>query len=214
MIRPWIAILLIPLSFFSLSSERPFSQADSDWTYKHFYPVLDELMPLQGTAGAYVVYRAHSESDIPEYWFVIGYDPNQDGHELQKYLSVHVRVADTHSVFGQIMRAHRSEPREDIASIEKRIELRTFELNEMTCPAIKDQVEILEKLQVNVPKFHDPGVFILGHPEKSEFHIKWGLQQMRVVLVDDGKLPHENALLNWAYWTRRAINDCAQAITD
>ncbi len=208
MIRPCIAILLVLASLVSWSSERPFSQADWDWTYKHFHPVLDELMPMQGTA-AYVVYRAHSESGVPEYWFVIGYDPNQGGHGLQKYLSAHVRIAESQSIFEQIMRAHRSEPQEDIASIEKRIKLRTFDLNEMTCPAMKEQVEMLEKVQVDVPKFHDPGVFVFGHPLKSEFHIQQGFQQMSVVLLDDDKLPHENALHNWAFWTRRVLDGCA-----
>jgi hypothetical protein len=210
MIRSWIAILLIPLPFFSRSSEPPFSQADSDWTYKHFYPVLDELMPMQGTAGSYVVYRGHSESDVPEYWFAIGYDPNQDGHGSQKYLSAHIRIADTRSIFGQIMRAHRSEPRDDIASIQKRIKLRTFELNEMTCPAMKDQVGILTQIHVNVPTFGE-GVFVFGHPPRSEFHIQGDNgEQMSVSLLEDDKLPHQNALLNWVFFTRRALDGCAQ----
>ena len=142
-----------------------------------------------------VLYSKHALKKIPA-------EKGQVGCE-------NVRIADTHSIFGQIIRAHRSEPQERIAAIEKRIKLRTFDLNEMTCPAMKEQVERLEKVQLDVPKFHDPGVFVFGHPLKSEFHIQQGLQQMSVVLLDDDKLPHENALLNWAFWTRRVLDGCA-----
>ena len=206
----WIAILLIMLSLFSSGSERPYREADYDWASAHFYPVLDELMPLKGAPGTYVIYRAHSESLRPEYWFSIGYDQNQDRHGLQKYLSAHVRMADTNSIFDQILRAHHSEPGREMASIQKGLKLKAFELTEMSCPAIKDQVEKLENIQTSVPKFHDTGAFIFGDRMRNEFQIQQNSEQMSLVLLEDLKSPPEIPLLNWAYWTRRALDSCAQ----
>lgn len=214
MTRPWIVIPLLLLSLFSRSSERISPQEEYNWAYQQFFPVFDELMPMKGTAGSYVVYRAHSESEIPEYWFSIGYDPNENGHGMQNHLSAHVRIADRRSIFGQIMHAHHDEPQQTITAIEKTIRLKTFELKETTCPAMKQQVEILEKLRVDVPKFHDSGVFVFGHRIKSEFHIQRDWEQMSVVfweLRGNDQDPQQNTLVDWANSTRRVLDTCAQA---
>lgn len=214
MTRPWIVIPLLLLSLFSRSSERISPQEEYNWAYQQFFPVFDELMPMKGTAGSYAVYRAHSESEIPEYWFSIGYEPKENGDGMQDHLSAQVRIADMRSIFSQIMHAHRDEPQQTITAIEKTIRLKTFDLKETTCPAMKQQVEILEKLQVDVPKFHDPGVFVFGHRKRSEFLIQQDWEQMTVVfaelLVNDQNR-QQNPLVNWADSTRRVLDTCAQA---
>ena len=90
MIRRKSAILLT-LSFVLCASGTFSSQTDADWDWvgSHFGDALDKLMPLARTTGFYVVYRAHRDyrTDVPEYWFMIGYDENEGGPGLQPFLS-------------------------------------------------------------------------------------------------------------------------------
>ena len=115
----------------------------------HFREALDGLMPLGSTAGYYVVYRAHRDyrTDVPEYWFRIGYDGNTAGYGLQPFLSAHVSVADTSSIYEQLMGIHRGDPQEDVVSMTKKVKLKRWDVNEASCPPIKKQIADLQQLQ-------------------------------------------------------------------
>src|SRR6266481_794336 len=81
-------ILLITLTVISLDTATLLSQTEAEWewTNKHFGQALDTLMPLQRVAGLYVVYRAHRDlrTDVPEYWFLIGRDQNEGEHRFRR----------------------------------------------------------------------------------------------------------------------------------
>ena len=61
------------------------TEADWDWTNVNFGTVLDRFMPMYGTEGLYVVYRANRDlhTEVPEYWFLID-KPDCNRNELQK----------------------------------------------------------------------------------------------------------------------------------
>ena len=138
-------ILLITLTVISLDTATLLSQTEAEWewTNKHFGQALDTLMPLQRVAGLYVVCRAHRDlrTDVPEYWFLIGRDQNEKGYGLHTYLSAHVRAAETLSIYDQLRSMRRSNEQGDAVSITQKIKLQTWDLNETNRPAIKDEVE-------------------------------------------------------------------------
>ena len=202
------------LSFFVMTflivfvtSERRLSaqtDADWDWTNKQFGLALDALMPLEQRGGLYVVYRAHRDyrTDVPEYWFMIGFDPKEGGYGLHNYLSAHVRFAQTISIYDQLMRIHRSDPRQDVSAMQKRISLKSVDLTEKTCPAISHQVAKLEEVGANLPKMRIDTIIL--HPMNHEFHIQGTDGDVSAVLADD-----ENPLVKWALETRQALDLCS-----
>ena len=200
------AIVLILLAVAALQT-LPFSQTEAEWnwTNKHFEAALDSLMPLQRTQGVYVVYRANRDlyTEVPEYWFLIGYDGNPDGHGLQPTLSAHVRAADSVSIYDQLMRMHRKEPNEDASSMVRRMKLTNWDTNETACPAIRKQVQKLQELQ-SKPLDLNSEVIVL-HPMNHQFHIQAAGGDMKFTIWDD-----EQPLVLWAVETRRVLESCTK----
>src|SRR5258705_1883578 len=99
-----VAFVLI---LFWCGSRRLNSQTEADWawTNKQFGPVLDALMPLQRSGGVYVSYRANRDyvTSIPEYYFIIGRESNENGYGFYPYLTAHVRIATPVSIYDQLM---------------------------------------------------------------------------------------------------------------
>jgi hypothetical protein len=144
------------------------SVEDWDWTNKQFGPVLDELMPLQKPQGLYVTYRANRDyaTSTPEYWFLIGYEPRENGYGLNGFLSAHVRLASPASIYDQLMAMHQKEPAsQDVGSFRKRIRLKAYDFTETNCPAVKSQIEKLEKLVTRLPNLN--GDVVIIHPRCS-----------------------------------------------
>jgi hypothetical protein len=206
MIQRWSAILSI-LLFAVCASSRSFSQtnADWDWVNRHFGEVLDSLMPMQRDKGFYVAYRSHRDfrTEVPEYWFIIGYDSNPGGYGLEPFLSAHVRAADASSIYDQMMAMHRNDAHEDPASMAKKIWLKKSDFTEEGCPSIKKQIEQLQQLQSKVFKLRS-NVIVL-HPMNHEFHIQASDGDMNVVIWDD-----EYPLVKWALQTRRLLESCGR----
>ena len=124
------------------------TQADWDWTTTQFGPVLDALMPLKRDGGVYVAYRANRDlyTSTPEYWFMVGLEPNADRPGLRSYFSAHVRVAQPISIYDQLMAIHRSQPgtQEPTSALQKRIKLQASDFDEMNCPAVGDATRKIE----------------------------------------------------------------------
>jgi hypothetical protein len=201
-------ILLAVVAILSFESGMLLSQteAERDWANLHFAQVLDTVMPLQRTASIYIVYRAHRDlhTEVPEYWFLIGTDPNEKGYGLHPYLSAHIRAADTSSIYDQLVRMHRSDAKEDASSIAKKVRLKAWDWNEANCPAITDELEKLKDLQSKLPDLTANTIVL--HPMNHEFHLQAATGDANLVLWDD-----EHPLVKWALDTRRALDKCAQA---
>ncbi len=164
-------------------------------------------MPLQRAGGGvYVTYRANRDyvTSVPEYWFLIGRESNEGGHGLHSYLSARVRIAQPLSILGQLMAIHREEPTvEDTTDLQKRVKLQTSDFTEMNCPAIKNQMDKLERLSAKMPAVD--GDVIIIHPMIHAFYIDGSDGDVRMFLEDD-----ENPLVKWALQTRRALEACGK----
>ncbi len=185
------------------------TQADWDWTNKEFGPVLDGFMPLQTNGGLYVSYRANRDfvTNIPEYWFRIGYEYNQkQGCGLQSFFSAHVRIASPNSIYDQLIALHRSNPAtREAANFKSRIKLRGYDFTEMNCPAIKVQMDKFEKLQIELPDLN--GNVITIHPMNHAFFAQGAEGDMSIVLTDE-----KHPLVKWALERRKHWNDASNRI--
>src|SRR5258705_5557128 len=89
-------VLLLIVALSCESSVFAQTQEDSYWVYRNFRATLDDLMPLRTSGGFSVAYRSVRDlyTNVLEYSFTIGHEPNKKGGGLQRYLSAHVRMAD------------------------------------------------------------------------------------------------------------------------
>ncbi len=165
-------------------------------------------MPLQAKGGLYVTYRANRDyvTTIPEYWFRIGYEFNEkQGYGLNNFFSAHVRIASPNSIYDQIMALHRSNPATQKAtSFIPRIKLRSYDLTETNCSAIKVQMDKFQKLQTKLPDLN--GNVITIHPMNHVFYAQGAEGDMTIVLTDE-----EHPLVKWASETRQALEQCVKS---
>lgn len=184
------------------------TEANWEWTNKEFGSALDALMPMHSRSGMYVSYRANRDyvTSVPEYWFRIGYESNgKQDYGLQNFFSAHVRIASPNSIYDQLMALHRSNPSTQTASsFISRIKLKTYDLTEMNCPAIKTQMNKFEKLQMKPPDLN-PNVVTI-HPMIHAFYAQGADGDMTIALTDE-----EHPLVKWASETRQALELCIES---
>jgi hypothetical protein len=191
----------------SLIPRTAFVQTDADWDWmrEDFGPALDTLMPIREDIGTHVTYRSYHDlhSDVIEYSFILGHDPNVDGLGLQGYLSAHVRMADSVSIYDQMMKMHRDNPQEEASTIRKRVKIKEWNLTERTCPKIRSQFREFRSLRFRPPHFDE----IVLDPLVHQFTIQTGAGDMDLTLVDS-----RDPLVAWALRTRRVLEKCAPEV--
>jgi thiol-disulfide isomerase/thioredoxin len=177
------------------------SQAEWDWVNRKYYPVINELLPMKAQGGTYLFYRSHRDldTDTLEYSFFVGHEPKQDGPGLQDSLTADVRVADSLSIYEQMIKMHRGKPTESVAAIKKKIKIREWRLNERTCPAIQTQFSKFKNLSLKPPEFDS----IVLHPLVHQFHVVAGAGDMDISLVDE-----KHPLVLWALETEKTLDAC------
>ena len=114
-----------------------------------------------------------------------------------------MRVADSGSIYDQLMRMHRGNEQEDAASMSKQIRLKTWDFNETSCPPIKKQLGEFQQLQSKPPAL-TPDHIVL-HPMNHAFHIQAPDGDLKFVIWND-----EHPLVMWAAETRRVLETCAK----
>jgi len=201
-------LAFVAVVVFLCTTERlnPQTQADWDWTNKKFDSVLDASMPMQKDGGLYVSYRANKDfyTSTPEYWFMIGVERTEKQSGSRPYLTAHVRVAQPVSIYDQLMTIHRENPSIQDTVLEKSVGFQSFDLTEMTCPAIKVQIEKLKSLPVQLPDMNLD--YIILHPVIHAFYINGTDGDVRLSLTDS-----RHTLVRWARQTREALDACGRA---
>ncbi len=179
-------------------------QEEREWVDNYFVQVLDDLMPIKRTEGEYVAYRSRPAllTEVLEYSFLMGYDYRENQPGLRDQLSAHVRMADSVSVYDQMMKLHHADPREVSANIRKKVKVKAWDLNEKSCPAIRTEFDKLDNLGFGPLDF----MTISLDPPPHEFRIQAGVGEMDMTLFD-GKHP----LVQWALETRHALESCIGA---
>ena len=170
-----------------------------DWANKHFPQVLDEVFPLDQEYGYSVSFRSYRElyTDVPEYY--CSFTKDYQGNPIE----VVVRMADTVSLYGQLLALHRENPSEGIDKIKKRLKFKEWRFTEKTCSLVKPLFEKFRKVRIPVP---DDSTITL-HPMIYSFRISGGDAKMKMELSDE-----DHPLVIWAKEARRALEVCATNI--
>jgi hypothetical protein len=135
--------------------------------------------------------------DRPEYSFVISRSAQKAGQA--DHLTAIVRIADSSSIYQQMLKLHRATPERDAESLQGDIKLASWTLTEIDCPAIKVQFGKLQKLRMKPPESR----LIVIHPIVHEFRIQASEGKMSASLDND-----KHPLAAWGIETRLALERC------
>jgi hypothetical protein len=203
-----LSLLILAVTGMTGPFTRPPAQTAEDWEWvnSNFGPVLEALLRTHITAGMHVAYRSGwtLHTGVVEYSFVIGFDPNQSRPGLQTQLSAHVRMADSISIYEQMMALHQANRKESMASIQQKIKLRKFDVSEQACPAVRSQFTKFQAVRFSPPAFNINEVIL--DPMEYEFRI-YGEDGDMILSITNEKQP----LVVWALETRSTLERCALA---
>jgi len=113
-----------------------------------------------------------------------------------------VRIADGASIYKQLVQLHALYPSETFGDIEKQVRIKTWSLEEKTCPAVRIQAAKFQSMRVKVPFSPD---LVLDAPS-FEFQVSGGSTKSTFSLWDS-----KDPLVKWAMQTRRALAQCGAA---
>jgi hypothetical protein len=203
-------LLLVVLVFGFTVPSRPAPQTikEWDWTEKNWDIVVNDFLPMKVNSGYYVTYRATqslhaSKDEKPEYYFRLGFDLSKKGYGVDRYITVHVRTADSVSIYDQIMNMHRKAPTRSWESIRSAISVKSWDYTEMDCPTVKTEFVEFQNLRYG-PPFTDLDLTeIVLDPPVYHFHIEGGHGQSDVTVYDE-----KHPLVAWAMKTQRDIETC------
>jgi hypothetical protein len=194
-----IKAVLAATGLFLMACQVCLAQEEKDrvWMHDHFPPVLDELLPIE--KQAVVSFRSQRElyTDMLEYSCSF-MKPSVNGR-----VEAVVRMADTISLYDQMMALHLMNPAASAASLKSQLKAKQWRLTEGSCPSVKVQFEKYEKLRLPVVTVN---YFLVMHPTVYDFQMKGSAGSMILALWDA-----ENPLVRWANDTRRALNVCTES---
>ncbi|MDX2042651.1 MAG: hypothetical protein SF097_15625 [Acidobacteriota bacterium] len=180
------------------------TQQDWDWVNKHFYDVLNELMPFDDYSLGYRSYRDLYTNELERSFFFNG-DP------FYQNLNATFRIADKVSVYDQMMELHRKKPTTTISEIKANLKIKEWQFSQSSCPAIKTQFEkffrlSLEMMSSKERSDREAGVGTIAlHPRIHSFNarITGGHLNLTITFGD-------HPFASWAEETFQALNSCAK----
>lgn len=182
------------------------TQEDFDWVNKHFFSVLEELMPIEPRLGYSLGYRSYRDlhTSEPEFSFVF------NRVLQQKFITLTVRQPEGISLYDQIMIAHRNNSNEPIENIKKHLKIKEQLLSEHTCRAVRTQFDEFYRLTLRMLSARDrreqsKGEFTITlHPRVHMFKADISGGSLKVVIGED-----DHPFVRWANRTRKAVENCS-----
>jgi hypothetical protein len=204
-----VVALAFLMSFVFPVSLAPQTDKDRKWTEKNYYKILNDLLPMRGDSAVYVTYRASetlhlSNDQDPEDYFLLGIDFSPKGNALNRFVSAHVRTAESKSIFEQIMRLHHEDFSMDWQSIERKIKLKSLDYTEADCPVVGEEFRAFQELKYGPPYTKLDGLEVVLDPPSYEFHIAATYGHSDIELNNNS-----HPLVVWAMKTQREIEACA-----
>lgn len=207
MLRKKMALTFVVLFFVFALPVKAQSQKDWDWVNKHFYDVLNQLMPLDNHSLSSRSYR-DLHTDELEYLFYF------DGHTISENLVATLRIADKTSIHDQIMALHRKKPTATISEIKAKLKIKEWQFSESSCPAIKTQFDQFFRLSLEMMPAKERAdreagkVTITLHPRIYCFKAQVAGGDLNFTTTFED---HPFAI--WAAETFKALNTCANKTT-
>ncbi len=171
------------------------TEEDFDWVGQHHTPALNDLLPIEQEPGAYIGFRSHRDlhHNVPEYAFLLTKD-----YPANRVTAV-VRVADSVTLYDQLMSLHRRNPAETYENLKGRLKIKEWRFTDAECPTLGPLFERFSRIRFRPPS---PELVVL-HPMIYEMRVSVAAGDMRLVFIE-----RENALVAWALNVRRALEGC------
>lgn len=189
------AALFLCLSAFT--ENRAQDERDWDWVNRHYNQILDEVLPLEREPGYVISFRMRREGDPDTLEYSFSFIKDYQGNPLEAI----IRMADTVSLYDQLMTLHRKEPTEGIERIKKRLRFKEWRLTEKNCYALAELFDRYKKLSFPAPSY---GSIITLHPVTHSFWINGDTAKMRLDIYDE-----DHPLVVWAKESRKLMEACA-----
>ena len=188
-----VTIVALILCFATTSDAQ--TDAERDWVDSRFWPVVEELMPIERDQLMNVGFRTHRDlyRNILEYSFLLTYDyPKNAVTGVQ-------RIPETVSIYDQLMRLHQQNPNESIDNLKKLVRIKEAHFTEQQCPAIHSLFFEFNKISFHGP----PSDLIVLHPMVYEFKSNVGAGNMYLSVVEPNQ-----PLVRWALRVQSTLKAC------
>jgi hypothetical protein len=171
------------------------TEEEIEWVNKHFRSVMVGLLPIEEGTDTYVGFRAHRDlhNNVLEYSLLLNLN-----HPADRVEGV-LRVADSATLYEQLMALHRRGTGEPIENLKKQLKVKEFRVTEAECPALRAAFLKFSKIPFRAP---DPYLLIL-HPMVYEFEVSPLSEHMGLAVAESN-----HPLVKWALSTRRALEAC------
>lgn len=200
-----IAVFLLLILFCQTEEAQQYPNSEEhDWVQNHFFDVLEELLPIEKSNVGYRSYR-DLYTEVLEYSFVF----NKERKENRNIIMVTVRIADTVSVYDQMMTLHRKNPTETIDSIKSKLKVSTRHFDDKSCAAVKLLYDEFYKFNVPMMSAKDRSeqnrnyVTITLHPMIHTFDAVISDGDLKLTISED-----KHPFVVWANKARRSFEKC------
>jgi hypothetical protein len=200
-IKPWLPAFGLCL----LLCQPGWAQKDEDWLWvdKHFQDVLTELLPIEETFLGYRSYR-DLYTDVLEYSFIFKREPNDNR------LFLIVRMADSVSLYDQMMALHMKNRSENIKSIKKKLRVKEWRVDDLSCAPLKTAHDEFYNLSLPMLSAAERAEQAKGiesitlHPTVHTFYTNTIGSELKLAIIRQ-----EHPFVEWATRTRSAVEKCS-----
>jgi len=180
------------------------AQKDEDWLWMddHFQDVLTELLPIEETFLGYRSYR-DLYTDVLEYSFIFKREANDNR------LFLVIRMADSVSLYDQMMALHMKNRSEHIKSIKKKLRVKERRVDDLACAPLKTAHDEFYNLSLPMLSAAEraeraKGIVSLPlHPTVHTFHTSTIGSELKLELTRQ-----EHPFVEWATRTRSTVEKC------
>ncbi len=190
--RMLVTIIMLFCMTQEVKTQKP---GDVEWINKYYKSTLSTLFPIERESGIHIGFRSHQDlyPEVLEYSFILGREYNEDG------VRIIVRMADSMSIYYQLMQLHRQNPSTSIASLQPKLKIKEWRLTEKSCPAITSRFDDFYKIKFMIP---NPDLVTM-HPLVCEFYVGGISGRMHLTSFDEF-----HPIVSWALGTRKEIEGC------
>jgi hypothetical protein len=184
------------------------AEQDERWVHEHFSEVLRKALPNDEGAGWRVGFTINRDlyTEVLEYSCIF---KESWPESPQADLVVVVRMADSKSIYDQLMTLHREHPAASVEQIRSKLRIKEWQLTEKSCPAARERYSAFYQLNLPVLSAKDRASFARGridiilHPLIYNLHAVISGGDVELSLA--GK---EHPFVKWADRTRAQLDAC------
>ncbi len=195
--RVFLIVLLFFVATSRTNAQAP-SDEDWDWVNRNYPAALNHFLPIKRDLSFDLAFRSHRDlyTDVLEFSFAF------QTIRTPSKLVANIRMADTVSIYDQLMTFHRQQPSETFENLKSKVKIKQFSFGTKECPALLARINDLSKMRLKLPFVSD---IIVLHPMIYEFWFSTNITEMHLSLVNDA-----DPLAHWANDTRREIEACIE----